>query len=58
MQYPWILARVDTDNVSVMRSAVEELFERRGLRPEVVADDAATTSLRLDYGRAWLRSAC
>lgn len=31
---------VETDNVSLMRSALEELFERRGLRPELLAEDA------------------
>jgi ketosteroid isomerase-like protein len=30
---------VETDNASLMRSALEELFERRGLRPELLAED-------------------
>jgi ketosteroid isomerase-like protein len=30
---------VETDNVGLMRSALEELFERRGLRPELLAED-------------------
>jgi ketosteroid isomerase-like protein len=30
---------VETDNVGLMRSALEELFERRGLRRELLAED-------------------
>ena len=40
MQYPGILVGVETDNVGLMRSALEELFERRGLRRELLAEDA------------------
>jgi ketosteroid isomerase-like protein len=39
VQYPGILVGVDTDNVGLMRSALEELFERRGLRRELLAED-------------------